>query len=168
MKGAGTSWVRGRKGSVLLSPQQARVHRYLESLTTRGRIVLPVATMSAQTGIPASTLYRHIARLQALGVYGVRLDQGGARGGPMLWRTAIPHDGAALARGLHRRAVARIIAWARSRLPARLRSASPPGTPTHAQDGRLEGIPSGPPAGTFSELMRAAGILPWIAERPRP
>ena len=153
-----TTW-RGRKGVVLLGPTEDRVARYLVDRTKRGRVVIRTVDLIAALGLERSEAYRVTARLRTLGLFGVKNDQGGTRGGRWYWRTARTHDGARLDPKRHRHAWSRILGVARAR-SARLAEflRRPGGSGALVATPTRPAVPPGRPAASFAELMRAAGL----------
>lgn len=112
----------GRRGSVALGPTQHRVARYLDALTTHGRVSIRTVDLAEACQLERSEAFRVMARLRVLGLFGIANDRGGARGGRLVWRTRIAHDGPGLDPVKHRHAWSRLVAWSRARR-ARLHSA---------------------------------------------
>lgn len=153
----------GRRGPVILGPTEHRVASWLRDRTHNGRVRIATVDLAAALGLERSEAYRITARLRVLGLFGIENDQGGARGGRWIWRTAIEHDTPGLDAARHREAWARVVGWARSghaRLTARLASLHTPwdrkSAPDHAATGPATTAGAGPV--TFAEQMRAAGL----------
>lgn len=175
----------GRRGPVVLGPTEDRVARYLATATRNGRVTIRSVDLAARLGIERSEIYRITRQLRVLGLFGIENDQAGTNGGRRYWRTAIEHDGAELDRTRHRDAWARVVGWSRS-IAARAAeltyaaraaityAARPPSG--MGSVGSL--VPAGsvvasprsatdPPAPSFRDAMRAAGLGSWIDEPKR-
>lgn len=163
-----TSTWHGRRGPVLLGPTEARIARYLEHMTRRGRVAIRTVDLAAATQLERSEAYRITARLRVLGLFGIENDRGGTKGGRRYWRTPIEHDSPGLDATLHRVAWSRLVAWARVRrrsISARLatiRQSSGQAARALAAGATAGSAPLPPgmaePAGTFAERMRRYGL----------
>lgn len=167
-----TTWT-GRRGTVVLGPTEHRVARWLADRTRRGWITLRTTAIAEACNLERSEAYRILRRLRELGLFGIRDDRGGTRGGRQIWRTAIEHDGAGLDAVRHREAWARIRGWAaaaRARTAARLarirtthapRSAARAGSGASSalelHDRPAQAMELGPGA-TFLDRLIAAGL----------
>jgi hypothetical protein len=159
----GATW-HGRAGAVELGPTEARVARYLVSITGHGWAHVRTMDIAERLQLERSEAYRIMARLRTLGLFGVSSDRGGHGHGRRVWRTAIRHDGVRLDTTRHRAAIARIRGSARrARLAGRGRlaiiRAAVPGSAARPHGG--PGVAASPPAApgpTFAERMRAAGL----------
>jgi hypothetical protein len=161
------TWV-GRRGPILLGPTQDRVARYLDRATSHGGVRIPTARIQAACRIERSEAYRITRQLRVLGLFGVRDDQGGARGGRYWWRTSVPHDTRGLDDQRHVVAWRRIRGWWRSRedrvtarlAQLRLALTFTPAGPRPAAAGGARSVAGGP---TFADRIRRAGLDPGLA-----
>ena len=155
---------RGRRGAVKLGPTEHRVAMYLDAATRHGWIRIRTAELAERLGLERSEAYRITARLRILGLFGISDDQGGARGGRMVWRTPTVHDGPGLDPVRHRLAWARIRGWARARAQRVLHhTRRGPGAPAPTVAGdRLHSVAGG----TFSDLV-APLLGDWFTENRR-
>lgn len=178
---------------MLLGPTEARIARYLEHATRRGRVTLRTVDLAAATQLERSEAYRITRRLRELGLFGVENDRGATKGGRRYWRTPVEHDGQMLDGARHRAAWGRIVGWARTRrdlLHDRLADlrASMAGTrasnasrPPHStrQDGATPHVglasarsllnpPGGERADSFPDRMRRHGLGPLMDEWAGP
>jgi hypothetical protein len=157
----GSTWY-GRAGAVELGPTEARVARYLASITGHGWAHVRTMDIAARLGLERSEAFRIIARLRTLGLFGVSSDRGGHGQGRRVWRTPTRHDGVRLDAGRHRAAIARIRGSARR---ATLRARARLTTIRVAASGGAA-RPNGPgviaphvtPGPTFADRMRLAGL----------
>lgn len=170
----------GRRGSVVLGPTEERVARYLDQMTRHGgRVTIRTLDLGSRLKVERSEIYRITRRLRTLGLFGIENDRSGRNGGRRYWRTSLEHDGAGLDKTRHRDAWARVVGWSRhhaarvAELTYVARAAITYATgPDLGRVLSLAGGPvvpplTGPPALSFGEAMRRAGLGAWFDERPR-
>lgn len=173
----------GRRGPVVLGPTEDRVARYLDTATRNGRVTIRAVDLAARLKVERSEIYRITRRLRVLGLFGIENDQGGQAGGRRYWRTAIAHDGAELDTTRHRDAWARVVGWSRSTAAraaelthaarAAITYATGPGFGMGSAASLVPVGPAaippavGPPALSFHDAMRAAGLGSWVDDRRR-
>lgn len=147
---------------MILGPTEDRVARYLHDLTRHGLVTVRTMELAQRLDLERSEAYRVLARLRALGLFGVENDRGGQRGGRRIWRTERAGTASGLDADRHRIAWARVVAWSahqRARVVAalHLRRAATLGHVAAATPA-VGGPPPAPTAGgTFADRMRAAG-----------
>ena len=161
----------GRRGSVALGPTQHRVARYLDARTSSGQVRIRTDELAEACGLERSEAYRITARLRVLGLFGIANDRGGHRGGRLVWRTRIEHEGAALDQARHRSAWSRIVAWSRARR-TRIRAAihhtrqTVPEAPAGPLATGAVGVMTHGAGQTFAQLV-APALGAWFTERRR-
>jgi hypothetical protein len=157
----------GQHGAVILGPTEARVARYLDDLTRHGLVTVRTAELADRLRLERSEAYRVLARMRALGLFGIEDDRSGSRGGRRVWRTGRPRAESGLDAGRHRIAWSRVVAWSRARrarlVAHHLRRTAPahPGSGSPATS--AAGVSPAPAAGgSFADMLRqygAGGLL---------
>jgi hypothetical protein len=156
----------GQHGAVILGPTEARVARYLDDLTRHGLVTVRTAELADRLRLERSEAYRVLARMRALGLFGIEDDRSGSRGGRRIWRTSRTVPDSTLDAGRHRIAWSRIVAWSRARrarLVAHHARRSVPAHPGTTPATSAAGVSPAPAAGgSFADMLRqygAGGLL---------
>lgn len=160
----------GRRGPVILGPTEDRVARWLERMTRHGWVTIPTSRLIAELALERSEAYRITRQLRTLGLFGIRNDQGGTRGGRMVWRTPNVDDAAdGLDASRHRVAWARVVAARGSLLAARAQVATLAKRVFPARYAPTDGAvgPLTAPSVTFREAMVRYGLSPGIMDPAR-